>query len=270
MRGSTFEANRADARGGGHPADRLNSSQPAAKPTVRGIDAIQNAPSTSRPARSTTTSPTPPPAPRASGGFAFGGGALLEIGSAPTSMMTNVTFTRNVARTHASRRQPAGWRHLLRRDNPGQPLTNATLTANSAAGGGTNQGGNIFVADDAAATIENTVIASGAADAGSENCGAGGALVLARQQHRQPRSMQLPRRRRRRQHGSPAWATCEQRRTRRDGCAEPRQPRDQRRCDRCVPGNRRPRGAAPRRRRLRCRRVRDRDSRALLPPRRAP
>ncbi len=57
-----------------------------------------------------------------------------------------------------------------------QSLTNATISANSATGAITNVGGNLFVQEDDTVVFENTLVSAGAADPGSENCGAVGAL----------------------------------------------------------------------------------------------
>jgi hypothetical protein len=86
-----------------------------------------------------------------------------------------VTFTGNVAQSLAG--QTAGGGILFKGDGVGQSLTNATIAGNSATAGISNFGGNIFVSIDDSVAIENTLITAGAADAGSENCGAIGLLA---------------------------------------------------------------------------------------------
>ena len=150
-------------------------------------------------------SPTPPSAPATSGGFAFGGGALST--SVPDPFReTNVTYTRNVARTHAADATSRGGAIFFLGDDAGQPLTNATLTANTAGGGVSNRGGDIFVRT--TASRSRTQSSPPAQPTPGPRTAGRGRTGVSRQQHRQPRSVQLPRRRRCRQHGSAAWVTC--------------------------------------------------------------
>ncbi len=174
IRGSTFEGNLADARGGQGP---LNANQRGGEADGGGIDVVQNGATdisaTTFHDNVADASVGPGGVNVGSSGFSDGGGATLNNGSGPISE-TNVTYARNVARAGAG--QSRGGAILFSGDGAGQSLTNATITGNTAGGGVGNRGGDIFVGANDGVTIENTVISAGASDAGSENCGADGAL----------------------------------------------------------------------------------------------
>jgi hypothetical protein len=167
VRGSTFEGNLADARGAlGEPGGSADG----------GAIAVTNAPADI--AGSTfhdnvvDASVGQGGANVGADGFAAGGGASLSNASGAVSE-TNVTYAGNTARATGGTTRGGG---IFFFSSAGASLTNATITANSAAGGTDNQGGDIFVRNDATVGIANTILSAGAADAGSENCGTDGTL----------------------------------------------------------------------------------------------
>jgi hypothetical protein len=164
--GTTFEDNRADARGGQGPS---NTGQSAGVSFGGGLDA--EPPGAGSQLSSSTLDANVADASAGPGGLgdsAVGGGAYLESDNGPLPA-TDVTITGNVARALGGTAEGGG----IYFAGSGQvlTLTNSTLSANSTTGAVFNQGGNVYQ-DDNTIAVRNTIVSAGVADPGSENCAA--------------------------------------------------------------------------------------------------
>jgi hypothetical protein len=170
IRGSTFDDNIADARGGQGDVD---PKQVGGVASGGGLSLAQNGPATMSGTTFTRNEADGSSGAGSSTGQAFGGGAALEDNTGGISQ-SNVTYTANLALALAG--QTFGGAIYFQGDQ-GQSLTNATLSGNTATAGTTNFGGNIYVSVDETATLENTIVSGGAADSGFENCYAFGTIT---------------------------------------------------------------------------------------------
>ena len=164
--GTTFEDNRADARGGQGPS---NTGQSAGVSFGGGLDA--EPPGAGSQLTSSTLDANVADASAGPGGLgdsAVGGGAYLVSDNGPLAA-TDVTITGNVARALGGTAEGGGIYSV----GSGQvlTLTNSTLSANSTTGAVFNQGGNVYQ-DDGTIAMRNTIVSAGLADPGSENCAA--------------------------------------------------------------------------------------------------
>ena len=166
--GSTFEANRADARGGQGPS---NARQSGGAALAGGLDA--EPPGAGSRLSSSTLDDNVADASAGPGGetpsVAQGGGMLIESDVVPFTA-TDLTITGNVARSSGGSANGGGVYFV----GSAQVLTliNATLSANSATGSALNQGGNVYD-DNGTIDIQNTIVSAGVGDPGVENCVAG-------------------------------------------------------------------------------------------------
>jgi hypothetical protein len=163
--GTTFEDNRADARGGQGPS---NTGQSAGVSFGGGLDA--EPPGAGSQLSSSTLDANVADASAGPGGLgdsAVGGGAYLASDNGPLPA-TDVTITGNVTRALGGTAEGGG----IYFAGSGQlTLTNSTLSANSTTGAVFNQGGNVYQ-DDGTIAMQNTIVSAGVADPGSENCAA--------------------------------------------------------------------------------------------------
>jgi hypothetical protein len=161
--GSTFETNRADARGGQGPS---NAGQSGGESEGGGLDA--EPPGAGSQLSTSTLDDNIADAsagPGGATGSALGAGTLIESDLGPLTT-TDVTITGNVARASASADGGAVYFAGV-----GQVLTfvNATLSANITTGSPFNQGGNVYN-DNGTIDMQNTIVSAGVADPGFENC----------------------------------------------------------------------------------------------------
>jgi hypothetical protein len=162
--GTTFEDNRADARGGQGPS---NAGQSGGFSVGGGLEA--EPPGAGSQLSSSTLDANvadASPGPGGADGLAVGAGTFLESDNGPLKA-ADVTITGNVARASGGNADGGG----IYFAGSGQvlTLTNSTLSANSTTGAVSNQGGNVYD-DNGTIAMQNTIVSAGVADPGSENC----------------------------------------------------------------------------------------------------
>ncbi len=167
--GSTFEANRADARGGQGPP---NAGQTGGESEGGGLDA--EPPGAGSQLSSSTLDDNVADASAGPGGTAFvaaGAGAFIESDAGPFTA-TDVTITGNVARASGGGGSADGGAVYFAGSGQVLTLINATLSANSTTGSLVNQGGNVYD-DNGTIDLQDTIVSAGVGDPGFENCSSG-------------------------------------------------------------------------------------------------